>query len=381
MLKKRVQFFLSEPVVPGEVAVDGIKFDFCDGVRILFPNGLGEHRVMLTDNDTGECIQDTVVCDGGKFRSEIRWFVNWRIEIGRKVNGEWFCIFTHDFDAKGREVLFVMNTDAIGDTMAWFPYVAMFAGKHHCKTGVVVGEQLRPLLEPNYPHIKFFPRGTEKILAPYASFRLGINYECNENFQKMNYWKMPLAQLIGYDLGLENEICFDDPQPPVIADAGKLDVDVPYVCMAVNGSMKAKGWNNPQAIRETVEYLKSRGYRVMLIDKEKTDLYGAQDLTGIRPLTERASLIKGAKLFIGMSSGLSWLAWACRVPVVLLSGFTEPWHEFRTPYRVLNWHACHGCWNKPDKQFPCQDDGICECSTAINSKLVIDQIKRIIGES
>ncbi len=380
MLKKRVQFFLSEPVIPGEEAVDGIKFDFCDGVRILFPNGLGEHRVMLTDRDTGECVQDTIVYDGGKFRSETRYFVNWRIEIGRKTNGEWWNVFTHDFDARRREVLFVLNTDAIGDTMAWFPYVLMFAGKHGCRTGVVVGNQLRPLLEPNYPHIKFFPRGTEKILAPYASFRLGINYECNEKFQKMNYWKMPLAQLIGYDLGLENEIGFDNPAPPIIADAGKSRICGKYVCLAINGSMKAKCWNNGEAIDETVAYLKSRGFRVLLIDREKTDLHGADDFTGDIPLVERASLIKGASFFIGMSSGLSWLAWACRVPVILLSGFTEPWHEFHTPYRVLNWHACHGCWNTPGKSFPCREDGMCECSTAINSKLVVGQIKRLIGE-
>ena len=31
------------------------------------------------------------------------------------------------------------------------------------------------------------------------------------------------------------------------------------------------------------------------------------------------------EFFIGLSSGLSWLAWACELPVVIVSGFSEKW--------------------------------------------------------
>ncbi len=48
---------------------------------------------------------------------------------------------------------------------------------------------------------------------------------------------------------------------------------------------------------------------------------------------------------MGLSSGLSWLAWAAGIPVVMISGFTHPTNEFATPYRVINYHACNGCWN------------------------------------
>ena len=37
----------------------------------------------------------------------------------------------------------------------------------------------------------------------------------------------------------------------------------------------------------------------------------AQDFTGDRPLQERIDLIKDADMFLGLSSGLSWLAWCC----------------------------------------------------------------------
>ncbi len=36
---------------------------------------------------------------------------------------------------------------------------------------------------------------------------------------------------------------------------------------------------------------------------------------------------------------------------VLISGFTHPDNEFTTPCRVVNWHACNGCWNDPTVRF------------------------------
>ena len=55
---------------------------------------------------------------------------------------------------------------------------------------------------------------------------------------------------------------------------------------------------------------------------------GAEDETGDQPLTERARWLKHADFFIGLSSGLSWLAWAAGTPVVIISGFTHPLNEF-----------------------------------------------------
>ncbi len=59
--------------------------------------------------------------------------------------------------------------------------------------------------------------------------------------------------------------------------------------------------------------------------------------------------------FIGLSSGLSWLAWAAGAPVVMISGFTHPINEFPTPYRVINWHVCNSCWNDDTTDFNNQD--------------------------
>ena len=70
---------------------------------------------------------------------------------------------------------------------------------------------------------------------------------------------------------------------------------------------------------EVIAFLKASGYRVICIDKNPVHgtgmvwnhiPHGAEDETGDRPLAERARWLRHAAAFVGLSSGLSWLAWA-----------------------------------------------------------------------
>ena len=116
---------------------------------------------------------------------------------------------------------------------------------------------------------------------------------------------------------------------------------------------------------------------------------GAEDETGDRPLQERARWLKHAEFFVGLSSGLSWLAWAAGIPVVLISGFTHPTNEFETPYRVINYHACNSCWNDVRVRFDHKDFLWCprhrdtprqfECTRLITAEQVKAVIKTIPG--
>jgi autotransporter strand-loop-strand O-heptosyltransferase len=145
-----------------------------------------------------------------------------------------------------------------------------------------------------------------------------------------------------------------------------------------------------------VDHLRSLGYRVLAIDREPTVgmgftwnqiPHGAEDFTGHRPLSERIALIRHAEFFVGLSSGLSWLAWACRAPVVLISGFTLPICEFETPYRVYNTHGCLGCWDDTAVSFDHRDFLWCprfkgtdrqyECTRLITGRQVIGHIERL----
>jgi autotransporter strand-loop-strand O-heptosyltransferase len=132
----------------------------------------------------------------------------------------------------------------------------------------------------------------------------------------------------------------------------------------VQSTTQSKYWNNPGGWMEIIRFLKAAGYRVICIDQKSvhgTGLVwnqipnGAEDETGEKPLAERVRWLKHAEFFVGLSSGLSWLAWAAETPVVMISGFTHPLNEFATPYRVVNYHTCNGCWNDPHLRFDHKD--------------------------
>src|SRR5262249_58748292 len=145
-------------------------------------------------------------------------------------------------------------------------------------------------------------------------------------------------------------------------------------------------------------FLKEAGYRVVCIDQKPTHGQGlvwnhmpneTEDETGHRPLQERARWIAHADFFIGLSSGLSWLAWALGRPVVMISGFTHPLNEFQTPYRVINYNACNSCWNDPRVAFNRHDFLCCprhqdtprqfECTRLITAEQVKETIRAIPG--
>lgn len=143
-----------------------------------------------------------------------------------------------------------------------------------------------------------------------------------------------------------------------------------------------------------IKRLKQAGYRVLCIDGDRELRQGsyhvgipkgAEDYTGRRPLDERLALLNGAACFIGVSSGLSWLAYAAGTPVVMISGFTLPSNEFFTPYRVINYQVCHGCHNDlrvDDKNHFCPyrqgTDRELECSRGITAEQVWRQVQRCL---
>ncbi len=93
--------------------------------------------------------------------------------------------------------------------------------------------------------------------------------------------------------------------------------------IAVQGSSGCKYCNNPNGWREVVAFLRAQGYRVVCIDQKPVHgsgliwtavPHGAEDMAGDRPRAERAHWLRHASLFVGLSSGLAWLAWAAECP-------------------------------------------------------------------
>jgi autotransporter strand-loop-strand O-heptosyltransferase len=376
--------------LPTQAGPKGVRFDFNDGCRVVLPEAAHPWRVRLSDLDTGNVLFETEL-KGGRINSSKRYFIRFRLEIWQ--NGE--SIFVHDYAARDREVMIQFPVGTLGDPMGWFPYAVKFHERYRCRLTCALGEKLIALYRDAYPEITFLTHEEVKPERYYATYSLGLFFDDKDNiFQPCDFRHVGLHRTAGYILGVDpTEV------PPHISfgDGGR-PIPEPYVCIAVQSTTQCKYWNNPNGWREVVAFLKQAGYRVICIDQKPahgTGLIwnhipnGAEDQTGDQPLAERARWLKYADFFVGLSSGLSWLAWAAGTPVVIISGFTHPTNEFETPYRVINYHACNSCWNDVRVRFDHKDFLWCprhkdtprqfECTRLITAEQVKAVIKTIPG--
>jgi autotransporter strand-loop-strand O-heptosyltransferase len=173
-----------------------------------------------------------------------------------------------------------------------------------------------------------------------------------------------------------------------------------YVCISTQSTSQLKYWNNGVGWDKTVRYLKKLGYDVYAIDKdysfgvkEKWNLTpsGAKNETGSYPIEYRIAQIKNSEFFIGVSSGLTWLAWSLGKSVITISGCTIPTNEFiSNNYRVINTNVCHGCLNDEminnkdrilsDGWFYCPRNRNFECSKEITFEMVKEKIDQCIKD-
>lgn len=370
---------------PTQVGPKGLRFDFNDGARVFCPQAESPWRVRLWDAETGNLLFETQFA-GGRVNSSKRYYIRFRIEV---LQGE-DVIFSHEYNATDRHVLIQLPIGTLGDTVGWFPYVAKFREAHNCRLTCAMAEKLIPLFRDAYPDINFVTHEEIQTDRYYATYSVGLFFD-DKNFvyQPCDFRFVGLHRTAGYILGVDpTEVA-----PRISLADDQRPIPEPYVCIAVQSTTQCKYWNNPNGWRELTSFLTQAGYRVICIDQKPTHGHelvwnhipnGAEDWTGDRPIQERANLIKHAAFFVGLSSGLAWLAWAVGTPVVMISGFTHPTNEFATPYRVINYHACNSCWNDPAVRFDHKDFFWCprhkgtprqfECTRLIT----VDHVKSVI---
>jgi len=381
-------------------AASGIRFDFNMGARVLLPpRATGSWQVRLRDLDTGNILFESTN-QGAFVASSKHFYVRFAVDVWQVNEGGTVTpVLAHEYDCRGKMVLIQFPVGTLGDILGWFPYATVFAAQHGAKVTCAMSGVLIPLFRDAYPHITFVTHEEEveqKLTETvYATYYMGLFFDDADNiWQPTDFRHVGLHRTAAYILGV-------DPAEvrPLLAtpDDGR-PIAEPYVAIAVQSSSACKKWNNPSGWRELIVDLKARGYRVVCIDQKAehgsglvwTHMpNGAEDETGDRPLAERVRWVRHAAFFVGVSSGLSWLAWATETPVVMISGFTHPNNEFHTPYRVVNWHACNSCWNDIRVRFDHKDYMWCprhtatprqfECSRLITGAQVIQMVDRIPG--
>jgi autotransporter strand-loop-strand O-heptosyltransferase len=239
---------------------------------------------------------------------------------------------------------------ALGDTLAWIPYVEEFRKKHNCE--VVCTTFWNNLFKEQYLDIEFEEPGSEFIISSEVpEYEIGWFYDGARNPNDVR--TISLQQTASDILGLEYEEI-----RPKLKLGYERPIEEKYVCISVQSTAQCKYWNWPNGWQEVVDYLNEMGYKVVCIDKDKvygnegywnTVPNGVVDDTGDKPLERRVQYLEHCEFFIGIGAGLSWLAWACKAKVILISSFSKPFCEFQFDcIRIYNDNEKSGYFNNKD---------------------------------
>jgi len=316
--------------------------------------------------------------------------------INREYHSDFYVKVYDDFEESivrpgftDERVYIHLDSSAMGDTIAWLPPVEEFRKKHNCH--LICSTFNNQFFVSQYPDIEFVEPGTE-VPNLYKMFTLGWFY--NENGE-IDYTKNPtnfrdqhLQKTASDILGLE----FNEIRPKIDFEPLPRPVSKKYYCIANHSTAQAKYWNNPDGWQDVVDHLKSKDYEVIILSKENDGYMGNRDPKGAikledKTLAEISNYLHHAEGFIGLGSGLSWLAWALNTKVILISGFSKPNCEMIDCIRIFVpdiENICNGCFN--DFKFDAGDWNWCvkhkgtdrqfECTKSISSEMVINAIMK-----
>ena len=272
--------------------------------------------------------------------------------------------------------LISLSAGSLGDNISFVPYANEYAKRTGKRVDVYCAHA--NLFEGVYEHIQFVDAHTNNKYTDY----INVDY----------LFDLPLQQGFSSQLSLDYEEITPRIKKPV-GDSNQIKGK--YVCFSMHSTAQAKHWNNNNSWFKLCEELRKYGLTPVCIDRYRS--FGIDGHWNEVPsncinktggdLNQMSLLIEGCEFFIGLSSGLSWLAHGLGKKVVMISGVTTRDNEFtKNCIRIHRDDVCNSCFNKPNEyQFDKGDWLWCpvhkgtprafECTKKISAKQVMDQIR------
>lgn len=332
-----------------------------------------EYNVTFVDRKNNECIYETKLKPGAwaklsrNYLSDVAIFVKYEGRTVKQIN-------LLD-ELKGKRVFISYESSSLGDSIAWIPYCLEFQEVYKCE--VIVSTFKNELFETAYPELQFVGRGVV-VNNIIAMFELGWFWD--DNKEPNNPVTISLQQSASNILNLP----FKEIQPRIAFVPKEKPIEDKYICISTRSTSQCKHW---YYWPELIQTLKDMGYRVIEMSQE-ADSLGAEKLKDVS-LNNVMNYLHHADLYIGLSSGISWLNWALNKKTVMISNFTLSSHEFQSNcIRITNTDVCHGCWNNPMFRFNKGDWNWCpehedtprqfECHKSINVGTVLEKIRETL---
>ncbi len=277
-------------------------------------NIIEDYKVVFSDLKTGESVVRFGKSNKPIYSNWKQYFTKWDIKVYNKND----VLIKHDvFDPNNKVIFIKMDGYALGDNIAWIPFVEEFRKKWKCH--IICSTFWNNLFIDVYPNIMFIEPNS-KIHNVYAQYYIGASNDGNIKYSPIKTKNFSLQKVASVILGLDDMEIIPNVSKPLCKTINK------YVCISEFGSSKEKNWKGDW--QKVVDYIKSVGYDVVVISKEPTSLKNIINKTGDINIEERIKDLNDSSLFIGVSSGLSWLAWSVGCPVMIISDVTPFWHEF-----------------------------------------------------
>lgn len=349
---------------------------FVDGVYFeVVGNSHSNFRVQFSDNLGNILYKEIIKCNSW-IKLNRKYYTDWNIKVWENDQ----LVHNEDVSLKGKRVMISFESSSLGDTLAWMPYCDEFQKKHDCFLFVSTFKNF--LFTMQYPNINFI-EPAEVVENLTAKYDLGWFYDFNKEPILPN--TIPLQQTATNILGLEYKEL--KPKLNFTPRMNVASTDKPYVCIAPDSTAGCKEWSleNWQGV---VDFIINKGYDVVNVSIDSKynlkNVFIPSNLT----LDVTMQIIHYSEFFIGLSSGLSWLAWSFNKHIIMIANFTKADHEFSSDCtRITNENVCNGCWNNKNFKFDKGDWNWCpiwkdydkqfECQKSITIEMVTEMLTLI----
>jgi hypothetical protein len=281
-------------------------------------------------------------------------------------------------DFSNKEILLHFDSFCLGDTLCFSSLLSAFLDFHKPKK-VFLSTFAPHLFEIDDDRVVVV-KSSDPTLIIQCDKVVNVGYDKDNLLHTINgmfyatkeTMKLPLDTLIG--------------KPPVTKkNVEKINNKI---VIAPESLKKIARWEHfgSYGWQQIIDYLIGKGFDVFNVSYENTlNLSGVKSFNGFDDINIALDHIVNSRLFIGLSSGLSWLAWSYNIPVVMISGFTKEINEFSC-YRVSNPVGCSGCFNifqNIQSNCPLFINTIREneCHKKITPKMVIEKIDLALLEN
>lgn len=355
------------------------KADYRDGAKLEVIGDTRDPRnflVKFIDEETGDLVHESTIRTG-YWTSPAAKDAKWKIEVWS--GGELMYENRKPVIENAPEVIEIASA-SLGDTIGALAMIDQYRKNTGKKVDVICNH--RNVFHDSYPEMKLYPQGTE------IDENMKIKGKEYSDYRKIYYkFEKPLMAGYGDQLGV-SEI----PKTKIDKKRNERPMKQKYFCFSMHSTAQAKHWNNPEGWNKLCDLMKAQGITPVCIDR--TERYGTEGYWNKVPnncvrklgltLKEAIRYIQHAEFFVGLSSGLSWVANALDVPTVVISNVTTSDHEFfgENVIRISDESVCHGCFHV--EQFDAGDWLWCPrnkdtenqfvCSKVITAERVAEEI-------